>query len=167
MLALARTLACVDIEATGPQPEADRAVEVAVVRLAPDGTRTALRWLINPERPIPADATAVHHITDEQVARAPTFAELAHEIAAALRDCDLCGYNLRAFDLPMLRAEFARARVEWTFNGAVVDAYVIFRERGRRRRRAAGPGPRRRRRLRARARGAAGRPRLTLLRGGR
>lgn len=128
---LARPLACVDIEATGPQPEADRAVEVAVVRLAPDGTRTPLRWLINPERPIPAEATAVHHITDEQVARAPTFAELAHEIAAALRDCDLCGYNLRAFDVPLLRAEFARARVAWTFDGAVVDAYVIFRERER------------------------------------
>lgn len=131
MLALARTLACVDIEATGPQPEADRAVEVAVVRLAPDGTRTHLRWLINPERPIPAEATAVHHITDEQVARAPTFAEVALEIAAALRDCDLCGYNLRAFDLPMLREEFNRARVAWTFDGAVVDAYVIFRERER------------------------------------
>lgn len=127
---MTRRFASLDIEATGTSPEGDRAVEVAVVRLEADGTRTPRRWLVNPERPIPAEATAVHRITDEQVAGAPTFAEVAPEIAAALSGVDLVGYNLRSFDIPMLRAEFARARVAWA-PGNVVDAYVIFHERER------------------------------------
>lgn len=53
---MTRRFASLDIEATGTSPDGDRAVEVAVVRLEADGTRTARRWLLNPERPIPADA---------------------------------------------------------------------------------------------------------------
>ena len=132
-LVLQRPLAAIDIEATGPKPEVDRIVELAVVRLAPDGTRSAHLWLINPEREIPAETTKVHGITDAMVQDAPLFEVVAGDIALVLADCDLTGFNLRAFDIPILRREFALAEVPWPCEGAhVVDSYVVFKEREKR-----------------------------------
>ena len=126
---LSRPLVSLDVESTGPQPETDRVIELGLVVLRPDGARERLRWLLNPGRPIPADAAAVHHITDAHVAGAPRFEEVAEEIAAHLRGVDLVGYNLRAFDLPILRREFEHAGVAWPCEGAhVIDGYVLFKE---------------------------------------
>ena len=98
-----------------------------------DGEEHVHAWRINPEVPIPADATAVHGITDASAAACPTFAQVACMIAAALRDCDIVVFNGRAFDLPLLRAEFARCGVAWPCEDAhVIDAFVIYRERERR-----------------------------------
>lgn len=134
MLPLTRPLVCLDIESTGTSVTADRIIELALVRLDPDGTRTPLRWLLNPGCPIPPASTAVHKITDAEVADAPGFVDVGPEVAAALTDVDLCGFNLRAFDLPLLRAEFDRAGVAWPCPHArVVDVFVIFRERETRR----------------------------------
>lgn len=131
-LNLTRPLACIDIEATGPNPDEDRAIEVAVVMLRPDGTRATLRWLINPMRPIPAEATAVHRITDAAVADAPPFEAVAGEIADALTGVDVTGYSVRGFDLPLLRAEFRRLGAPLPLDGArVSDSFVIFKERER------------------------------------
>lgn len=133
MLPLARPLVCLDLEATGRNPAVDRIVEVGLVRLDPDGSRTPLRWLVNPGMPIPPEATAVHHITDEQVAGCPTFPQLAQEIATYLRGVDLAGFNLRQFDLPLLQREFAMAGHDWpAAKAAVVDAFCIFRDREKR-----------------------------------
>ena len=124
---------CLDIESTGTAPATDRIVELGLVRRGVGGLRTTSRWLLNPGCEIPAEASAVHGITDAAVAGAPGFVDVAHEIAAALRGTALVtGYNLRAFDLPILRAEFERAGVAWPLDGVpVVDSYVIFRERER------------------------------------
>lgn len=132
MLTLLRPLLSLDIEATGPKPETDRVIELGVVRLAPDGARTVHRWLIHPEREIPADSTAVHGITDAMVQHAPVFKAVASEIAAELSGCDLTGYNLRGFDLPILRREFELAEIPWPCEGAkVIDTFFIFKERER------------------------------------
>ena len=131
-LQLTRPLACVDTETTGTDPAKDRVVEVGVVVLTPGGDRTSYRWLVNPGGPIPAEATRVHGISDSMVAGAPTFAQIAPELAVLLAGCDLTGYNLRSFDLPILKAEFARAGRPWPCADArVVDALVIFRDRER------------------------------------
>ncbi len=131
-LLLARPLVCLDVETTGKSITEDRVIELGLVVLAPNGSRTPHRWLLNPGRPIPAEATEVHHITDAMVLAAPGFVDVAEEVARHLRGVDLLGYNLRAFDLPVLRAEFVRAGVPWPCEGAgVVDALVIFRERER------------------------------------
>lgn len=130
MLPLTRPLVCLDIESTGTSVTTDRIIELGLVRLDPDGTRTPLRWLLNPGCPIPPASTAVHKITDAEVAGQPGFVDVAEEVAVALMGVDLAGFNLRAFDLPMLRAEFERAGVAWPCPHArVVDAFVIFRER--------------------------------------
>lgn len=130
MLPLTRPLVALDIESTGTNPDADRIVELGLVRLDPDGTRSTWRWLLHPGRPIPPETTAIHGFTDEAVADQPGFVDEAGAIAAALTGVDLCGFGLRGMDLPMLRAEFARAEVPWPCEGArVVDAYEIFRDR--------------------------------------
>lgn len=132
-LILTRPLVALDIEATGPKPETDRVIELGLVRLAPDGARTVRRWLINPEREIPAESTKVHGITDAMVQGAPLFEVVAGDIALVLAGCDLTGFNLRAFDIPILRREFERADQPWPCDGAsVVDSYVVFKERERR-----------------------------------
>lgn len=130
MLSLTRPLVSLDTETTGTDVATDRIIELGLVHLHPDGTRSRTRLMFNPGRPIPVSATAVHGITDADVVTARTFAAHAEAIAQLLTDVDLCGYNLRAFDLPILRAEFARAGVEWPCPHArVVDALVIYRDR--------------------------------------
>jgi len=132
-LALTRPLVSLDIESTGPNPETDRVIELALVTLTPDGTRTTRRWYTHPGRPIPPSSTDVHGITDEMIAGAQPFEAYATEIAGALAGCDLTGFNLRAFDLVILRREFERAGVAWPCDGAhVVDSFVIFRDREKR-----------------------------------
>lgn len=127
-----RSLVSIDTEATGPKPDFDRVIEVGLVVYAVDGSRTPLRWLINPGCPIPAESTAVHHITDAHVANAPRFEAVAAEIAETLRNVDVTGFNLRGFDLPILRREFQLAGVAWPIERAsVVDSFFIHKDRQR------------------------------------
>lgn len=127
---LTRPLVTFDLESTGPRPLIDRIVQIGVIRTEPSGSETLMDLLINPGMPIPADASAVHGITDAMVATAPWFADVAAEVAEIFAGCDLHGFNLRAFDVPMLRREFARAGVAWPCEDArVVDSFAIFRER--------------------------------------
>ena len=83
---LDRPLAIFDIESTGISPRADRIIELAVIRIEPDGTETEKYWLVNPTIPIPVESTAVHGITDEVVKDCPTFAQVAPQVDAFLKD---------------------------------------------------------------------------------
>ena len=126
-LRLRRPLAALDLETTGTTPSSDRIVEISILRLALDGSEKLLRRRVNPQVPIPEGATAVHGITDIDVAGEPTFAELAEEIEDFLEGCDLAGFNVTRFDLPMLEAEFQRAGITFPREGrSVVDAMTIF-----------------------------------------
>jgi DNA polymerase-3 subunit epsilon len=126
-LNLTRPLAVFDIEATGPNARTDRIVELAIIRLMPDGQRQTFCWRINPQRPIPAEASAVHGIFDKDIADCPTFLTKAPEIAAAFDNSDLAGYNALRYDIPMLGEEFLRAGQPFSFEGRrVIDAQRIF-----------------------------------------
>jgi len=126
-LKLERDLVFLDTETTGTDLSTDRIVEIALVRYKPDGQRVEYRTLVNPEMPIPEESRRVHGISDQDVAGAPTFVELAPTLLQRLHDADLGGYNILRFDLPLLRNEFQRARIEWAPEGArVLDAQVIF-----------------------------------------
>ena len=127
---LDRPLAIFDIEATGISTRADRIIELAVVRLDPDGSEHARTWLVNPTIPIPVESTAVHGITDADVRNCPTFAEVAEEIRRFLGDGDLGGFNILRFDVPMLCEEFLRAGVAFEADSRrVLDAQRIFHQR--------------------------------------
>jgi DNA polymerase-3 subunit epsilon len=129
-LTLERPLAILDLETTGTDPKADRIVEVSILKILPDGRHQQRTSRVNPGVPIPAGATAVHGITDADVADEPRFAELADELLAFLDGCDLGGFNLKRFDLQMLYTECTRAgRTLPLENRAVIDAMEIFHTR--------------------------------------
>jgi DNA polymerase-3 subunit epsilon len=126
-LLLERPLAFVDLETTGLNVEDDRIVELAVVKLMPDGERQSRVRRLHPGRPIPPSATAIHGITDDDVRGCPTFAQVARSLLDFLSGCDLGGYNVESYDLRMLAAEFSRCGLALPVAEArVVDPMRIF-----------------------------------------
>ncbi len=126
-LQLNKPLAVFDLETTGINQAADRIVEIAVVKLHPDGAREQFYSLVNPEMPIPEHAAAIHGITNEKVATEPTFEHIVDRLEAFIADCDLGGFNSNKFDVPVLHEEFARVGKTLDLaNRKLVDAQVIF-----------------------------------------
>jgi DNA polymerase III subunit epsilon len=124
---LKRPLAIFDIESTGLNKNLDRIIDLAIVRIHPDGHQDEHTFRVNPERPIPPDASAVHGISDADVADAPTFAEVATQVADLLHECDLAGFNVVRYDVPLLVAEFKRVGVPFPLEGRrILDAQRIF-----------------------------------------
>jgi DNA polymerase III subunit epsilon len=116
-----------DTETTGTNPRSDRIVEIACLKLSPDGAREEWVRRFDPGTPIPAASTAIHGISDSDVAGLPRFGQLAAELAAFLEGCDFAGYNITGFDLPVLRVEFLRAGVRFELAGRrIIDAQRIF-----------------------------------------
>jgi DNA polymerase-3 subunit epsilon len=110
-LQLSRPICFLDLETTGINVSTDKIVEIAIVKISPDGTQVIKRKLINPEMPIPKSASDIHGISDEMVKDAPTFKSVANEIKQFIEGADLAGYNSNRFDIPMLNEEFLRAGV--------------------------------------------------------
>jgi len=122
-----RPLVVFDLETTGTDRLSDRIVEIAAIRISPSGETDLFERRVNPGTRIPREATEIHGIRDEDVADAPTWKALAPEVAAFFAGADLAGYNIRAFDLPLLAKEFDRAKVAFPLEGRrVIDAQVIF-----------------------------------------
>ncbi len=133
MLRLDKPIAFFDLEATGTDVNQDRIVDICVIRRAPDGSETVFSSLVDPGLPIPPEAIAVHHITDEMVRGQPTIARLAPKILAAFAGADLSGFNAARYDVPLLANELKRAGVDWPEPGArIVDSYQIFSRKERR-----------------------------------
>jgi DNA polymerase-3 subunit epsilon len=126
-LNLKNPIAFFDLETTGLDISKDRIVEIAVLKIDPAGNKESMHYFINPEMPIDPRATAVHGIKDEDVADAPTFAQIARKLADFIAGCDLAGYNCNRFDVPMLAEEFARVNVDVDLKKRkIVDVQVVF-----------------------------------------
>jgi DNA polymerase-3 subunit epsilon len=126
-LELDRPLVVFDLEATGLNKRMDRIVSIAFVRYEPGKEPVSNVYFLNPTIPIPAESTKLHHITDADVAEAPTFAEMASVIEKDFAGADLAGYNLLGFDIPLLCEEFARAGHPFDLKGRrVLDAQRIY-----------------------------------------
>ena len=122
-----------DLETTGLDVANDRIIEIAYIKVYPNGDEESFTYRINPERPITAESTAVHGITDEDVKDCPTFKEKAKKIAADFKGCDLAGYNSTRFDLPMLAEEFLRADVDIDLSTRkMIDVQTIFHKKEQR-----------------------------------
>ncbi len=105
-------------------------MEISIVKLMPDGTVVERSRRLNPEMPIPAEATAVHHITDDDVAGEPTFRQVAASLSKLLQGCDIAGFNSNRFDIPLLDQEFHRAGVDFDLNGVrFVDVQTIYHKK--------------------------------------
>jgi DNA polymerase-3 subunit epsilon len=126
-ITVSRPLAIIDLETTGVNVATDKIIEIAIVKLLPDGTTLNKRKFINPQIPIPKSSSDVHGITNEMVKDAPVFKQVANEIKQFLDNCDLGGYNSNRFDIPMLVEEFLRAGLEFSMEGRkLIDVQKIF-----------------------------------------
>ncbi|MDZ7370930.1 MAG: 3'-5' exonuclease [candidate division KSB1 bacterium] len=126
-LRLERPLVFFDLETTGLDLANDRIVQFAFVKVNLDRSLTEWSELVNPGIPIPPEASRVHHITDETVAGKPQLKEFAPKIREFLTGCDLAGFNVISFDLPLLQIELERCGVSLPLQEMrVIDAQVIF-----------------------------------------
>ena len=132
-LNLKNPLVFFDLETTGTNITTDRIVEISYLKVYPNGKEIATTYLVNPERPIPAEATAIHKITNEMVADKPTFKELAKLIAKDIEGCDIAGYNSNRFDVPLLIEEILRAGVNIDLSKRkFIDVQTIFHKKEQR-----------------------------------
>jgi len=116
-----------DLETTGVDVATDRIVEISIVKVMPNGDKEIKTKRINPTIPIPAESSAVHGITDADVAQSPTFKEVAKEFSKFIEGCDLGGFNSNKFDIPLLAEEFLRADVDFDVSKrSLVDVQNIF-----------------------------------------
>ncbi len=127
MLQLTKPLAFIDLETTGINLGSDRILEIAIVKITPDGKQAVKRKLINPEIPIPKASSDIHGITDDMVASAPTFKQVSNEVKQFIENCDLAGYNSNRFDIPLLAEEFLRSGLDFDLRGRkLLDVQKIF-----------------------------------------
>ncbi len=128
-LNLKRPLAFFDLEATGINIGIDRIVEIAVIKLHPEGEEEVKSWRINPGIPIPLESSLIHGIYDEHIKDEPLFKDIAAAVAEFIDISDLAGYNSNKFDIPMLMEEFLRAEVAFDLNNRhFVDVQNIFHQ---------------------------------------
>jgi DNA polymerase-3 subunit epsilon len=126
-LNLTRPICFFDLETTGTNVAKDRIVEIAILKVFPNGNKESRTWLVNPEMTIPEEVVAIHGISNERVANEPTFKELSKEIYQMIRDSDLAGFNSDRFDIPLLVEELLRADVDFEMKNMVsVDVQTIF-----------------------------------------
>lgn len=126
-LNLKRPIVFFDLETTGVDTARDRIVEISLVKVMPDGQEIVKTRRINPGMHIPEEASAIHHITDEDVKDCPQFAQIARSLAQFLEGCDFGGFNSNRFDLPVLVEEFLRAGVDVDFKRRrFIDVQNIF-----------------------------------------
>ncbi len=129
-LKLKRPIIFFDLETTGVDTSRDRIVEISLVKIMPDGEEIVRTRRINPTVPIPAEASAIHHITDEDVKDCPTFRQIAKSLKSFMEGCDFGGFNSNRFDLPLLVEEFMRAGVDVNFrNRKYIDVQNIFHKK--------------------------------------
>lgn len=126
-LNITRPIIFFDLETTGTNITRDRIVELSYLKIYPDGTKDEKCRRINPEMHIPEASTAVHHITDQDVADAPTFRQISKALLEIFDGCDIAGYNSNKFDVPLLMEEFSRAGLTFEIAGRrFIDVQNIF-----------------------------------------
>ncbi len=126
-LNLKRPIIFFDLETTGTNIMHDRIVELSYIKIYPNGTEEEKTRRLNPEMHIPEAATAIHHITDEDVKDAPTFKMIAKDLLRIFEGCDIAGFNSNKFDVPVLMEEFLRVGLKFDVsNRKFIDVQTIF-----------------------------------------
>lgn len=132
-LNLSKPIVFFDLETTGVNIATDRIVEIAVLKVFPNGNKESKTWLVNPEMEIPKESAEIHGITNERVVSEPTFKELATKVNEMIAGCDLAGFNSNRFDIPLLAEELMRAGIDFDMkNRKAIDVQVIFHKKEQR-----------------------------------
>lgn len=126
-LNLTKPLVVFDLESTGLDLVNDRIIQLSYIKAYPDGKEERKNLLINPGKPIPAEVEKLTGITDDDVKDAPTFKQVAADLAKTFTGCDFAGYNSNHFDIPLLAEEFLRTGIDFDFSRCrLIDAQAIF-----------------------------------------
>ena len=129
-LKLERPIVFFDLETTGLNTQTDRIIEICVIKVHPDGHRETKTRRINPTIPISPESSEITGIYDDDVKDSPTFGQLAQGIKDFMTDCDISGYNILRFDIPLLVEEFKRVSIDFSMKGVeVIDVQRIFHKR--------------------------------------
>ncbi len=129
-LKLDRPIVFFDLETTGINVARDRIVEISVVKIFPDYSEKIKKRLINPGIPIPRETTEIHGISDDDVKDAPKFKQVAKSFYEFLENCDLGGFNIIKFDIPLLIAEFKRCDFDFSIKGKqMIDVQRIYHKK--------------------------------------
>jgi DNA polymerase-3 subunit epsilon len=132
-LQLKNPLIFFDLETTGIDVAVDRIVEISYLKIYPNGDEESKTMKINPGMPIPQKAINIHGITDEDVKDAPSFQEIAKNIAKVFEGSDFAGYNSNKFDLPLLAEELLRTDTDLDLKKRkFIDIQVIFHKKEQR-----------------------------------
>ena len=132
-LNLKKPIVFFDLETTGVNIATDKIVEISILKVFPNGNKESKTWLVNPEIEIPAEASAIHGITNEKVVTEPTFKELAPKVNELIADSDLAGFNSNRFDIPLLAEELMRVGIDFDMkNRKAIDVQVIFHKKEQR-----------------------------------
>lgn len=132
-LNLKKPIIVFDLETTGLDLVKDRIIQISYIKVFPDGKEERENILVNPEKKIPLEVSALTGITNEDVADAPKFQDIAQKLAEEFKGCDFAGYNSNHFDIPILAEEFLRAGIDFDFSKSnLVDAQTIFHKMERR-----------------------------------
>ncbi|MBI3333677.1 MAG: 3'-5' exoribonuclease [Candidatus Omnitrophica bacterium] len=124
---LSRPIVVLDLETTGTWVEKDRIVEIALVKLHPDGRRESFHSRVNPGMPIPPRVSQIIGLTDADVKEAPPFKEIAVKVLAFIGEADLGGFNAERFDLLILERELFAAGLKFDWRARTVyDAQKIY-----------------------------------------
>ena len=124
---LTKSLIVLDLETTGTWIEKDRIIEIALIKLNPDSSREEFSTRVNPCMPIPPIVSEITGIKDEDVKAVPAFGAIAGKVLSFLGDCDLGGFNVERFDLPLLAREFTDAGLTFDYsNRTIIDAQKVF-----------------------------------------
>lgn len=132
-LNLKKPIIVFDLETTGLDLVKDRIIQISYIKVFPDGKEERENILVNPEKKIPLEVSALTGITNEDVADAPKFQDIAQKLSEEFKGCDFAGYNSNHFDIPILAEEFLRAGIDFDFSKSnLVDAQTIFHKMERR-----------------------------------
>ena len=132
-LNLTKPLVIFDLETTGLDLVNDRIIQISFIKVYPDGKEERGDYLVNPEKPIPSEISALTGISDADVANAKTFKQLSSELEAKFKGCDFAGFNSNHFDIPLLAEEFLRSGIDFDFAKCRrIDVQTIFHKMERR-----------------------------------
>lgn len=132
-LNITRPLIIFDLETTGLDLVRDRIIQISYIKVMPEGEELRENLMINPGKEIPQEVVELTGISNEDVADAPTFKDVAQQLNEKMSGCDFAGYNSNHFDIPMLAEEFLRAGIDFDFSKCrLIDAQTIFHKMERR-----------------------------------
>ena len=132
-LNLTKPLVIFDLETTGLDLVNDRIIQISFIKVYPDGKEERGDYLVNPEKPIPSEISALTGISDADVANAKTFKQLSSELEAKFKGCDFAGFNRNHLDIPLLAEEFLRSGIDFDFAKCrLIDVQTIFHKMERR-----------------------------------